>query len=270
MTYTLDVPQLVELYQAGHSVAAIARVHHVDSSVIRANLVAAGVTIRGPREATAANLARDPAVKARMGRPRIFDLNPTFFDTLSADSSYVVGLLQADGSNQRDRGIVCITLKLSDIALLERLSELFAGGRPLFFDGHGNPKLMVQNRQLSDGLARRGVVSPKTHTAKSHPALVDSRDYWRGVVDGDGTLCTAADGRRILSLVGSRWICEEFLAFCQGRGAGLRRTVRPHKSIYSVHLSGRDAELIARELYRNADLALARKAATAAAWEATP
>lgn len=203
---------------------------------------------------------------ARIGRPPIYGVTSGYFDALTPDVAYVIGLLQADGSNQRGRGIVCITLKASDAPLLSAVSERMAGGRPLRPDRYGNPKLMVQHRPLSDGLARWGVVSPKTHTASTHPALLMDRDYWRGVIDGDGSLCVGADGRRFLTLVGAEAICGQFLAFARAHGAGLRVSVRPHKRIYSVHLSGPQAVAIAQVLYQDAGLALDRKRAVADSW----
>lgn len=202
----------------------------------------------------------------RIGRPPTYAVRSDYFGVLTPDSAYVVGLMQADGSNQRDRGSVRITLKRSDSALLAAISDRMAGGRPLRFDGYGNPTLAVQNRPLSDGLAAWGVVSPKTHTASTHPALLLDRDYWRGVVDGDGTLCDTAEHRKILALVGTRAICEQFLAFCRHHGAGLRCNVHPNRSICTVKVSGADAVRVANALYLGAGLALDRKRATAARW----
>ncbi len=266
MTYVVDVPRLAAKYRAGHSVAALARELGVDSSVVRARLVAADVEIRGARAASVANLLRDPSLRTRLGRPRLYSLNDGYFNDLSPEVAYVIGLMQADGSNQVERGIVCITLKASDAPLLNAVSARMAGGRPLRYDGGGNPKLGVQNRALSDGLARWGVVSPKTHTASTHPALLNDRDYWRGVIDGDGSLCVGADGRRFLTLVGSQPICSQWLAFAQTCEVGQRVNVRPHKRIFSVHLSGRQAEVMARVLYRDAVLALPRKLEVARSW----
>lgn len=206
---------------------------------------------------------------AVIGRPPTYAVRPDWFDTLTPDSAYTVGLYQADGANQRDRGVVTITLKISDADLLTELSFRFGGCRPLREDSRGNPRLMIQNRALSDGLAGWGVVSPKTHTASTHVALLDDRDYWRGVIDGDGSLCVGVDGRRFLTLVGSRPICDQWLAFARSRGTGMKVNVRPHKSIYSVHLSGWQAVEIAAVLYDGAGLALARKLAVARSWGAT-
>lgn len=267
MTYLLDLDYLGHEYQSGRSIAAISRELGVDSSVIRKRLVAVGVGIRGPRAATIANLCRDPSIVQRMGRPRTYPVNEDYFETFTPNMAYIVGLLQADGSNQVGRGVVRITLKLSDQAILHNIANEMGASRPLIMDVYGNPGLFIQNRALSDGLARWGVISPKTHTASTHPMLRGNRHYWRGVIDGDGTLCTTAGRRHILALVGSKAVCSEFLAFCQARGTGRRVNVIAHKSIYSVHLSGKDARIIANVLYKGNSLTLRRKYATAQAWQ---
>src|SRR5260370_42181273 len=110
-------------------------------------------------------------------------------------------------------------------------------------------------------LQRWGIQSPKSHTASTHPALLLDKDYWRGIIDGDGTLCVSSSGQKILALVGSQPICNEFLAFCRHHACGLGVTVRPHKHIFSVRLSGKEAVTVASILYEGADLALDRKRA---------
>jgi hypothetical protein len=109
-------------------------------------------------------------------------------------------------------------------------------------------------------------VSPKTYTASTDRRLLLDVDYWRGVMDGDGTLCDTADGRRILALVGSRPICDEFLTFCRAHGVGRRVAVHANRSIWTAKVSGAEATLMARLLYGQPGLALARKAAVAARW----
>lgn len=269
MTHTLDVPYLVAEYEAGRSAASLARELHVDVSAVRRRLERAGVAIRTAREATAANLARDPSILTGMGRPRTWPVNERYFDRLTPTAAYIIGLMQADGCNRPDRGAVTLALKWSDVAHVETVAAEMGATRPVRSNGKGAAVLYVQNRALSAGLAQWGVVSPKTHTASTHPVLLTDRDYWRGAVDGDGTLCEARDGRRILALVGSRPICDQFLAFCRSHGAGLRCNVTPHKAIWSAHLSGWAATAVAGVLYSGATLALPRKAATAERWAAS-
>jgi hypothetical protein len=266
MTHLLDVASIVARYGAGESAQSIARSLRVDVTAVTRRLTAAGVALRGAREATVANLARNPSITERMGRPRTLPLNQGYFDARTPSMAYVVGLMQADGSNQVDRGAVMITLKKSDAGHLSTLAAEMGASRPLRRDHSGGVKLEMNSRRLSAGLARWGVVSPKTFTASTHADLLLDRDYWRGVVDGDGTLCNASDGRRILALVGTADLCCQFLAFLRTHGLGSRTTVHPNRSIWTAKVSGTEAERAARVLYADAALALPRKAATASGW----
>ncbi|NJP30536.1 hypothetical protein [Micromonospora thermarum] len=95
-----------------------------------------------------------------------------------------------------------------------------------------------------------------------------SRDFWRGVVDGDGSIGIYRRPRSIAAtmpqfrLVGQRRVLEAFLGFLRTRGiVGL--SVRPHKSIFTVGTTCGPAERIVALLYADATVALSRKAETA-------
>jgi hypothetical protein len=180
--------------------------------------------------------------------------------------AYVVGLFQADGANQVSRRRLTIKLKASDSAHLSAVASAMRAPRPLVPSLLGGVEFAVYSRRLSAGLASWGVVSPKTHTASTDPRLLFDVDYWRGVMDGDGTLCDTADGRRILALVGSRPVCDQFLAFCRAYGTGRRVNVHANRSIWTAKVSGSEAVTMARLLYGQPGLALPRKAAIAARW----
>jgi hypothetical protein len=55
-----------------------------------------------------------------------------------------------------------------------------------------------------------------------------------------------------------------FLLFLKDNGLGARMTIRPDKTIFQVATAGYTAEKIVAFLYRNAEVALDRKAASAA------
>lgn len=268
MTHSLNVPEIAARYASGESAQAIARALEVDVSAINRRLRNAGVALRGAAGATAANLARDPRIRQRMGRPRMWPVNESFFDLLTPNVAYVIGLWQADGSNQVRRGAICITLRASDAGHLTAVAEEMGASRPLAADANGGRRLYICNQKLSEGLARWGIVSPKTFTASTDPRLQMNPDYWRGVVDGDGTLCVTADGRRILALVGSEQICHQFLWFCRAHGCGKRANVHPNRSIWTAKVSDSQALRMALVMYDRPGLALPRKAATAYQWRA--
>lgn len=94
--------------------------------------------------------------------------------------------------------------------------------------------------------------------------LIWSRDFWRGVMDGDGSLGILASGYAYFGLVGSRRLLEAFLLFLKRNGLGARMTIRPDKTIFQIATAGYIAEKIVVFLYGNATVALDRKAAAAA------
>lgn len=94
--------------------------------------------------------------------------------------------------------------------------------------------------------------------------LIWSRDFWRGVMDGDGSLGILASGYAYFGLVGSRRLLEASLLFLKSNGLGARMTIRPDKTILQIATAGYIAEKIVVFLYENATVALDRKAVTAA------
>jgi hypothetical protein len=93
--------------------------------------------------------------------------------------------------------------------------------------------------------------------------LVESRDFWRGVVDGDGSLGILATGYAYFGLVGSSRLLEAFLLFLGSNDLDAKMTIRPDKTIFQIATAGYTAEKIVSFLYDDAEVALDRKAATA-------
>lgn len=113
----------------------------------------------------------------------------------------------------------------------------------------------------------------------SHPAaddLATSVDFWRGVVDGDGSLKMAAPARiPQLSLVGSSILVRQFATFLSGlfpdQYVPNAYTHSQSRAVQLVSVSGRRAFLAVDALYGDSPVeALPRKLARAKeilAWE---
>lgn len=101
------------------------------------------------------------------------------------------------------------------------------------------------------------------------PELAASRHFWRGLVDGDGSLgCYAkrpgSEPSAQFRLFGEGRALSAFTEFLREDGStGARLTVRPLKSIYTVGTTGWSAARIVELLYEDAPVALDRKAETA-------
>jgi hypothetical protein len=124
-------------------------------------------------------------------------------------------------------------------------------------------------QRYADGATLAQVAAMYGVTSRlSDTELAASRDFWRGVVDGDGSMGVYVRPKSTtplpqFRLVGQRRRLDAFADFLVANGiSGL--SVRPHKSIYSIGTTCRPAQRIAALLNGGAAVALRRKAAMAA------
>lgn len=252
----------LSMYSSGMSICDIAKRFGVAKSTISRQFAKAGVVRRSPSESVRLSLL-DEGKYQRCGRPRAYSLNETFFEELTPESAYVIGLIQADGTLSSDR--FSISAKADDSDFLTTLALAMGSNRPIQRVAHERgdvSRLAINSARMAEALRAWGIHTPRTFTASTHDALLFNRDYWRGVVDGDGSLCRAKRNQsEILTLVGSRAICAQFLSFCRRWGFGSGVAVHPCRRIFCVRLNSSEAVGVASLLYRDAALALPRKAA---------
>ncbi|MEU7616120.1 hypothetical protein AB0M91_04785 [Micromonospora rifamycinica] len=191
------------------------------------------------------------------------------FDSLTPDACYWIGFLFADGCVSYRPGHmpqISIGLAERDRGQLVALRDYLGCGNSISQRNptQGSCQFSVRSWSLADRLVSLG-----RYGDSIDERLVVSRDFWRGVVDGDGSLGiyrrVAPSGRTFAQfrVVGRRHVMTAFVAFLESSGiSGL--SVRPHKSIFTVGTTCGPAERIASLLYLNAEPALARKAEIAA------
>lgn len=192
------------------------------------------------------------------------------FDIATDNAAYWIGFLFADGCifHQQNGGLT-IQLRLSaiDRGHLEKFRQFLSSTHAITTSPPGNyggyqskasVRFALGSRRLAGRLLEMG-----RYEGPIAPELATSRHFWRGVVDGDGSIFALKTGYSGICLVGSQRLLEAFLEFLRERNLSGRMTIRPHKSIYSLSTAGYSAELIIDELYRTATTALDRKAATA-------
>jgi hypothetical protein len=225
----------------------------VSYSTINQCLRRCGLVLRGPRETSTKCQLRHDA-----------------FDELTPDAGYWIGFLFADGyvTSRGESGTVQVRLSECDREHLVKLRAFLGSTHMIGTEPAGNygsypsrpsVRFSVQSARLAHRLLSLG-----RYEGPIDSTLARSRDFWRGVVDGDGTVGLLASGYAYFALVGSRRLLEPFLVFLQNNGLGARITIRPDKTIFQVATAGHIAEKIVSFLYEDATVALDRKAAKAA------
>ena len=244
---------IVELYTSGESTVQIGQRFQVSPATINYWLHRSGVVLRGRQETSTKCQLRHGA-----------------FDKLTPAAAYWIGFLFADGSvTSRGRsGRLYVRVSERDRDHLVKLRAFFGSTHTISAAPAGNyggypSRPSVRFTVRSARLAQR-LLSLGRYEGPINDTLTRSRDFWRGVVDGDGSLGLLATGYAYFGLVGSRRLLEAFLAFLRSNGLAARMTIRPDKTIFQIATAGRTAEKIVSFLYGNAQVALDRKAASAA------
>jgi transposase-like protein len=118
-----------------------------------------------------------------------YSLNHNAFNVLNDESAYWIGLLLTDGWVLKNNRQLGIKLKESDRATVEALRQFLSYSGPLSV--HKTSKaiqLIVRSEQLINDLACHGVIPRKSLIAKPSDAVASITHFWRGVLDGDGSI----------------------------------------------------------------------------------
>lgn len=208
---------------------------------------------------------REHSISLPKGRPPRCTLNHAAFDEITPASAYWMGFLFADGAvgddsygapwlathlAERDRGHV---EKFRDFlgsnhAITRTVTEQRFGGPAVYFK--------VRSRRLVEALESHGMGPVKSERAPSSD-LVDSRDFWRGAVDGDGSF--GYYGTKMFMFCGQARLVNAFISFAARREIQLSR--RTKGSIFRTSATGVRAEKLVEILYAGCEesVALERK-----------
>jgi hypothetical protein len=201
---------------------------------------------------------------------------------------YLIGLAQTDGHlsvASRNRGRLSIELSSRDEDVLIRLREVIPYRSSIgtrrrttnFKDAYESSILVVCARAFRDGLIDCGVpVGEKSRSIAPPPMPFSEPDYVRGLIDGDGSVGTTAEGLPFVSLnTSSDAIAQYFVDFI-ARVTG-KREKRPGRNrrddVYNICVFRQDAVRLAELLYYSNCIALDRKRSAAASirtWRPPP
>lgn len=188
------------------------------------------------------------------------------------EKSYVFGLLVTDGHlelMERNRGRVQLEVNEKDKDICEKLFHLIPDSHLTSRERDTNFKNSYKSCAFSNNqLAFRQELidfgfptENKTLTASIPSQEYSVVDFWRGVIDGDGSLGFTAKGVPFLSLVTkSENLKQEYCKFLLdnfGIEKKINRNTRDN--VYNITVFSEDALAISKMLYKNASIYLDRK-----------
>lgn len=211
----------------------------------------------------------------RSGSRRLHSLDEDAFDVLMPAACYWAGFLMADGSvgrhaANRTSRTIALNLAEKDAAHVEAFRSFINSSAPITLSppppgtkASPQAKFAVRSGRMADRLESLGIIPNKSDGTTAHPILATSRDFWRGMVDGDGSVLLErwANDRPLLILNGCAGLLDQFASFLEPI-LGYRTTIhKGNGKSFAVRLSSGPAERVAHILYEDAVIALPRKAA---------
>jgi hypothetical protein len=272
--------ELLSRYIAGELYRVLAADYGIDSSSITYIAKQSGLTLRRAVQNDEIAFARKRCESERAQRPVPTPhfrpqtirtrLNEMAFDTLTPESAYWIGFLMADGSIVEHKGRKTLVFHLSqpDMYQVQNFKRflqsdskitLIPGGRTSQGVVAGpQSRICICSNRIIAMLEQFGQVPRQTYTARArfvemHP------DFWRGVIDGDGSVPKSA--RTDVSACGSRPLMEQFAEFIRTIYPAAKVGFRKHmlSDIYVVRLFGKTAAIVLDCLYNNDGPCLVRK-----------
>lgn len=237
--------ELLERLAAGETQASIAKSFGVTHSAITPHLRRAGIPPRTSRRHM---------------------LDETVFDEVSPLSAYWAGFLMADGTIRANDHYFAVHLAWHDrhhILAFKRFlkSSHKIGVNPRRGTRQAAVGMCIFSKPICAALGRFGVIPRKTINVEVID-LDENRDFWRGMIDGDGSLGMYDDAYGMvprLSLCGTKRIIEQFRDYCETVIGPLNASPSQKGVIWVLSIGGQQAVQLIRHFYQRDDFAMRRK-----------
>jgi hypothetical protein len=195
-------------------------------------------------------------------------------DVTNPQHAYMYGLIQTDGHMSREKvrnkGKVRIELGDQDIGVLETFMTLVPYHSKIskrtrvtnFSQQHTSVTWSIYDKRFRDWLLSLGMpYGKKSHLIAPPVGKYSQIDYFRGILDGDGSLGLTGNSYPFVALVtASSALGEAYISFLSILTGKLKRLApNTRDSIYNITIYKEDAQLVASTLYYDGCLALARK-----------
>lgn len=207
---------------------------------------------------------RDKSIALRMGRGHYINDN-AFDDLTNPEALYFIGLLYTDGHINQINKQNCIEIKLheDDLELLEKFKKFLKCNYNITKTKDENSyRLKFFSKRIIEVLKDLGFTSNKTLSLIPDERLVNSRDFWRGCIDGDGCLHYNKNIKYpywSISLVGTYETCLEFINYFKNSFIKTNKNPVKQGKVFQIHFSHKMAYEILEILYKNASVYMERK-----------
>lgn len=190
-----------------------------------------------------------------------YNCNELVFNTLdSEEKKYWVGFIAGDGCIKNGRGYrLAIGLNIKDIKHLEKFLHFANSNHKIHIKNNGNAAYVeISSKNIVEDLSKYNIKPNKTLVYKAPDVLLDSADFWRGLIDADGWLNIYNNNPRI-GLCGSKMIIKQFNSFVKKHAPAHMGNPLEKNNYSTLEVNGKNAIKIIKFLYQDANIFLDRK-----------
>lgn len=200
-------------------------------------------------------------------------MNKYKFDLTDKKNSYLFGFIQADGHLSvatRNRGKLVIKIGSVDSHILHEFKKMIPFNSSIREEVRDtNFKLNCHSTILSvydwnfrTALNEAGIpYGAKSKIIKPPSITYSKSDYWRGILDGDGSVGITSKGRPFISLItSSEPLAEAYFNLIEelvNYRPMVRRNTRD--GVYNIMITNERAQTLIKFMYENATIGLNRK-----------
>lgn len=213
---------------------------------------------------------------------RKYEVNSSAFDKITEESAYWIGFLMADGciivDKRSDSKKVCVVLQKNDVGHLVSFKKFLQSEQIIRFEdkvingwnSQGMARLNICCTELANKLEKYGII-PRKSMIEEVRLLENNKNFWRGMIDGDGWVLIEnrfrrlANGSRkefrqpVIGLCGSYRMMEQFSCFVKNYVPDFCYKIRRNNSIWRLSINGIPAVKVIKGLYESCSIALRRK-----------
>ncbi len=199
------------------------------------------------------------------------------FNICNPEYSYFIGFIQADGhlqKNTRNRGKLTIEISVRDIDILNKFQKIIPVNSTMytrvrqtnFSNSHTGVTLNVFDKEFRDTINYYGVpYGKKSDIIKPPDCDYSEHDYWRGIIDADGSIGMTSKGLPFISLVtASGDLYNAYITYLKENfniHVDVKRNCRDN--VFNITIGRENSQKIIQSLYYSNCIALDRKIALA-------
>ena len=197
------------------------------------------------------------------------------FDINNKEHAYIIGLLQADGhfsEYTRNRGRVSLELSIKDKDILEKIDKILTCNSSIYqrtrdiklkgyeYDNITLTKLTFFDLSTRESLKKYLPISSKSNLIEKPDNILEI-DYWRGIIDGDGSIGITKNNIPFISLITcSEKLANQYIEFLE-KNIGCKKITSRNKrdQAYVINVNIEYAQKLAKLLYYENCLSIDRK-----------